>query len=92
MTALPCLARGASVSVLASLLAAPPLAALPLAALPLARAQTPVGPAPAIAAARAAAADTARGNHIRVTLLTVGPGDEVFERFGHNLLWIRNNQ
>lgn len=65
-------------------------AGFPLFAAALARAQEPVAPPAALAAARAAAADTARGELIHVTLLTVGPGDEVFERFGHNLLWIRN--
>jgi hypothetical protein len=47
-----------------------------------------VGPPAAIAAARAAMSDTARGNALRVRLLTVGQGDLVFERYGHNLLWI----
>jgi hypothetical protein len=50
-----------------------------------------VGPDPAIAAARAAAHDTARGRHLRVVLLTVGLGADVYERFGHNLLAIRDD-
>jgi len=34
----------------------------------------------------AAAADTA----LRIVLLTMGPGDEVWERFGHNAIWVHD--
>lgn len=51
-------------------------------------ADSPPPPAAAVAAARAAASDTAAGARLRVILLTVGQGDRVFERYGHNLLWI----
>lgn len=59
-----------------------------LAAESTAQPRAPVAPPAAIAAARAAMSDTARGNALRVRLLTVGQGDLVFERYGHNLLWI----
>ncbi len=32
----------------------------------------------------------AAGEELTVTLLTMGPGDEVWERFGHNALWIHD--
>jgi hypothetical protein len=54
--------------------------------------QAPVAPEAAIAAAQAAMADTARGASLRVVLLTVGQGEFVWERFGHNLLWIRDER
>jgi hypothetical protein len=47
-------------------------------------------PAAAVAAARAAATDTAVGNRLQVILLTAGQGDAVWEKFGHNMLWIRD--
>ncbi len=47
-------------------------------------------PAAAVAAARAAAADTVAGARLQVILLTAGQGDAVWEKFGHNLLWIRD--
>lgn len=58
-----------------------------------AQAQLPaVGPPAAIAAAKAAMSDTAYGKLLVVRLLTVGQGDLVFERFGHNMLWIINTR
>jgi hypothetical protein len=53
-----------------------------------AQAQAPVGPPAAIAAAREAMSDTARGASLRVVLVTIGQGDLLWERYGHNLLWI----
>src|SRR5687768_6828008 len=50
----------------------------------LAIAQTP--PPPGIPAQPPAAADSG----IRVTLLTMGQGDQVYELFGHNALWIHD--
>lgn len=55
-------------------------------------AQAPVAPAAAIAAARAAMRDTLRGATLDVSVLTVGVGPDVYERFGHNLLWIRDRR
>lgn len=49
-----------------------------------------VMPPVAVEAARAAAADTITGQRLQVILLTAGPGDAVWEMFGHNLLWIRD--
>lgn len=37
-----------------------------------------------------AAADSAAGSNLEVYLLTVGPGGEVWQRFGHNAIRIRN--
>ena len=36
------------------------------------------------------AADSAAAASIQVYLLTMGPGDAVWEKFGHNALWIRD--
>ncbi|HYV98825.1 MAG TPA: DUF4105 domain-containing protein [Gemmatimonadaceae bacterium] len=78
-----------------TLLAAAFAAGVALAASP-AVAQTRAGPlampADAAAAARAAMEDTARGNALHVTLLTQGQGEAVWERYGHNLIWIRNDK
>ena len=41
-------------------------------------------------AAAPMAADTALGSQLDVFLLTVGPGSEVWQRFGHNAIRIRN--
>lgn len=30
------------------------------------------------------------GSHLTVYLLTIGPGDQVWEKFGHNAIWIRD--
>jgi len=38
----------------------------------------------------AAAPDTGRGAELSVALVTMGPGKAVWERFGHNALWIRD--
>lgn len=42
------------------------------------------------ATAPAAAAPAEPGSELTVYLLTMGPGDLVYERFGHNALWIRD--
>ncbi|HEX7941618.1 MAG TPA: DUF4105 domain-containing protein, partial [Gemmatimonadaceae bacterium] len=48
-------------------------------------AQTPSAPA-----ASAAAPAPKPGSELEVTLMTFGLGQEVFERFGHNALWIHD--
>ncbi|MBW8769480.1 MAG: DUF4105 domain-containing protein [Gemmatimonadetes bacterium] len=55
---------------------------LPIAAV---GAQTPSPPAPSTAATA-----PEPGSDIEVTLMTFGLGQEVFERFGHNALWIHD--
>jgi hypothetical protein len=45
------------------------------------------GPAPAPTTAEAP-----RDDQVRVFLVTVGPGKEVWERFGHNMIWIHDPQ
>ena len=30
------------------------------------------------------------GSHLKVYLMTMGPGAEIYERFGHNAIWIRD--
>lgn len=53
-----------------------------------------VTPAPIFAPAAPAApavADSAPGD-LLVTLITFGPGEEVWERFGHNALWIHDGR
>jgi hypothetical protein len=37
-----------------------------------------------------AQADTHAGERLRVFLMTMGPGDAVWERFGHNAIWIHD--
>ncbi|HEX7979758.1 MAG TPA: DUF4105 domain-containing protein [Gemmatimonadaceae bacterium] len=59
-------------------------AALALSAAPVA-AQTPTAQAP-----RPAAPAPEPGSELEVTLMTFGLGQEVFERFGHNALWIHD--
>ncbi|HVF41144.1 MAG TPA: DUF4105 domain-containing protein [Gemmatimonadaceae bacterium] len=34
--------------------------------------------------------DTAAGSHLTVYLMTMGPGDQVWEKFGHNAIWIHD--
>jgi hypothetical protein len=47
--------------------------------------------APAAAQRKALApADSIPGSELKVTLLTMGPGEEVWERFGHNAIWIED--
>jgi hypothetical protein len=43
---------------------------------------------PAFVKAQAPAAD--RAAHLQILVLTVGPGDQVWERFGHDAIWIRD--
>jgi hypothetical protein len=57
----------------------------------------PPGAASAQAAAARAAADSVRaagvpGSELSVTLITFGVGPEVWERFGHNALWIHDDR
>jgi hypothetical protein len=42
------------------------------------------------ARATAQAASPAPDSGVRITLVTFGPGEEVFERFGHNALWVHD--
>src|SRR6266566_333930 len=65
---------------LAGMLIAPAQAQIP--------AQTPsnVAPAPATSAPQA----SEPGSNLTVYLLTFGWGDEVWERFGHNAIWIKD--
>ena len=49
----------------------------------------------AVAAAGAGAqepADTGSGADLSVYLITMGPGEAVWERYGHNALWIQDNR
>src|SRR5690606_16810840 len=46
------------------------------------------GASPAAAAAPRPADGVPQGEHVRAYLLTFGPGDAVWERFGHNALRI----
>lgn len=45
---------------------------------------------PAAAGAQAPATPAEPGSELTVYLVTMGPGDAVWERFGHNALWIRD--
>lgn len=62
---------------------------------PRARVVTPV-PAPATRAAAASVtppatpASTGPGSELSITLITFGVGEQVWERFGHNALWIHD--
>ncbi|MGH7500925.1 MAG: DUF4105 domain-containing protein [Longimicrobiales bacterium] len=51
---------------------------------------------PAVAGAQAAPppvdGDSAAGASLRVFLMTIGQGDYIFERFGHNAIWIRDEK
>ena len=40
--------------------------------------------------AAAAAVDAGPGSQLTVYLLTMGPGDQVWEKFGHNAIWIHD--
>jgi hypothetical protein len=55
------------------------------------QAPEPALPAPPAAAQPPIAVDTAP-EEITVTVITFGPGEEVWERFGHNALWIHDGQ
>jgi hypothetical protein len=64
----------ASLGLALSVLSLDPRAAFP---------QTPARPSPA-----AAASPAVPGTELRVYLMTMGPGRQVWERFGHNAIWI----
>jgi hypothetical protein len=49
-----------------------------------------VGQAPA-PLPRGPAAPLTDGSHLTVYLMTMGPGEEVWERFGHNAIWIHDS-
>jgi len=51
----------------------------------------PVAPPAGTAAPRAAAVDTEPAD-ITVTVITYSPGEEVFERFGHNAIWVHDGR
>ena len=67
------------------------IAALLLAAAQIATAQPPAAqPAPAtVAGATSVVAEP--GSNLTVYLLTMGPGDQVWEKFGHNAIWIHDD-
>jgi hypothetical protein len=44
----------------------------------------------AASASRAQAPGRAPGSELTVYLATIGPGDQVWEKFGHNAIWIRD--
>src|SRR5690554_5481762 len=46
--------------------------------------------APADAAAQPPAAASEPGSELAIYLVTMGPGDAVWERFGHNALWVHD--
>jgi hypothetical protein len=46
----------------------------------------------AVAQDRPATPDTGRGSELSVYLITMGPGKAVWERFGHNALWVQDNR
>jgi len=55
------------------------------------RPPTPAGAStPAVTAAEPPAAAAEPGSELTIYLVTMGPGDAVWERFGHNALWIRD--
>lgn len=58
------------------------LPALPAQGLPPGRLMMPPLPAPT--------SDTTPGAGIQIYLLTMGPGDAVWEKFGHNAIWVRD--
>ena len=43
-----------------------------------------------VAAPAAAAQSAARADSLRIYLLTMGPGDAVWEQFGHNAIWVHD--
>lgn len=61
--------------------------AVALAMLAFAAVADPKGALGAQSAPRA----TARGEALRISILTFGPGDDVFERFGHNAIRVRDS-
>lgn len=63
--------------------AAKPAVAAPVAEFAKAAAPAPLPLPPS-------AAQEADGHHLRVFLMTMGPGDAVWERFGHNAIWIHD--
>jgi hypothetical protein len=46
---------------------------------------------PAMLGAQPAAAASQPGERLTVYLMTMGPGDAVWEKFGHNAIWIRDS-
>ena len=52
---------------------------------------TAVGAAPAAVATQGAPRDSVEpGAELAISLVTVGPGAEVWERFGHNTIWVQD--
>jgi hypothetical protein len=41
-------------------------------------------------ASRIAAQQPVDGTHLRLSLLTMGPGEQIWERFGHNAIWVED--
>ena len=84
---LAALAAVTSLGPVASSQPAPPLASRPLLNAP--------APAPSRVFDRQAASSEAQpepGSELTVLLMTVGAGDEVWERFGHNAIWISDRR
>ncbi len=54
------------------------------------RAQTSTNESKLLPPPTPAAASAEPGSELTVTLLTMGPGDEVWEEFGHNAIWIHD--
>jgi hypothetical protein len=59
-------------------------------ALPCAAAAQAPAPTPGAADGAPADAFAAEGRYLRVMLMTMGPGDAVWERFGHNAIWVED--
>ncbi len=54
-------------------------------------AQAVASPSPKAPAQQAAPQQAIPGPHLAVYLLTMGPGGPIWERFGHNAIWIRDS-
>ena len=65
--------------------------ALLLAAVQIASAQTSTTEGKPLPVSVAAAPAAEPGSNLTVYLLTMGPGDQVWERFGHNAIWIHDD-
>ena len=50
------------------------------------------GGAPSGGAPPSAESDAAPGSHLEVFLMTIGPGDAIWERFSHNALVVRDDR
>lgn len=64
--------------------------AQPVATIPAPTVPAPTTPVPAAASAAPDAAAGVPGAELTVYLMTIGQGDAVWERFGHNAIWIHD--